>query len=345
MSVYSIGVDLGGTNLRVSAYSSDRGLFDLIHLPTRLRDGRNAVIDDMCTSITQLIDRHRLESLAGIGIGTPGPLELPVGRIHAPPNLPGWDGFELRGAIESRLGCEVVLECDANAAALAECVAGQGQSLAVDSLCMLTLGTGVGNGIILKGEVWHGINGMAGEAGHATVWPDGLTCGCGSRGCLEMYASATAVQRMAEDAIQMGTSPGLTQMQKDIPDFTTKDVFRVAREGDAGALAIFDKVGEAVGIEVAALINTLNLPLYVIGGGLASAWELFADRMFREIHTRSYVYRFTEPAVLNPLEAETGKTYVVPAKLGSNSGILGACLLPLTHREQPAEVVSSAGDD
>ena len=346
MSVYSIGVDLGGTNLRVSAYSSDRGLFDLIHLPTRLRDGRNAVIDDMCTSITRLIDRYRREyTLAGIGIGTPGPLELPVGRIHAPPNLPGWDGFELREAIETRLGCEVVLECDANAAALAECVAGQGKSMAVDSLCMLTLGTGVGNGIILKGEVWHGINGMAGEAGHATVWPDGLPCGCGSRGCLEMYASATAVQRAAEEAIKLGTSVGLAELQKTNPEFTTKDVFRIAREGDPGALAIFDKVGEAVGIEVAALINTLNLPLYVIGGGLASAWELFAERMFREIRTRSYVYRFTAPAILTPLEAESGKTYIVPAKLGSNSGILGACLLPLTHKELPAEVVASAGDD
>jgi glucokinase len=345
MSVYSIGVDLGGTNLRVSAYSADRGLFGLIQLPTRIRDGRDAVIDDMCEAISRLIARYSSEyTLAGIGIGTPGPLELPVGRIHAPPNLPGWDGFELREAIEGRLNRFVVLECDANAAALAECVAGQGKSFGIDSLCMLTLGTGVGNGIILKGEVWHGINGMAGEAGHATVWPDGLACGCGSRGCLEMYASATAAQRAAEQAVANKTSSGLSALWQKNPEFTTKDVFEVARSGDPVARAIFDKVGEALGIELAALINTLNLPLYVVGGGLASAWELFSESMFREIRHRSYVYRFTEPDTLFPLEAEPGKTYVVQAELGTNSGILGACLLPLASKEQPAEVIASAGN-
>jgi glucokinase len=345
MSAYSIGVDLGGTNLRVSAYSASRGLFDLVQLPTRIRDGRDAVIEDMCDAILRLIDRYSADySLAGIGIGTPGPLELPVGRIHAPPNLPGWDGFELREAIEKRLSRFVVLECDANAAALAECVVGQGKALGLDSLCMLTLGTGVGNGIILGGEVWHGINGMAGEAGHATVWPDGLPCGCGSRGCLEMYASATAVQRAAEEVIEKRASEGLIALGKRKPDFTTKDVFEVARSGDAGAQAIFDVVGEALGIELAALINTLNLPLYVVGGGLASAWELFSETMFREIRTRSYVYRFTEPKNLFPLEAEQGRTYVVPAKLGTNSGILGACLLPLSGKEEFATALQSAGE-
>ena len=343
MSLYSIGVDLGGTNLRVSAYSADRGLFDLIQLPTRILDGRDAVIDDMCGAILRLVDRYAAEyTLAGVGIGTPGPLELPVGRIHAPPNLPGWDGFELREAIEKRLSRFVVLECDANAAALAECLAGQGKALGLDSLCMLTLGTGVGNGIILEGEVWHGINGMAGEAGHATIWPDGLPCGCGSRGCLEMYASATAVQRMAIEAVERQTSSGLMALAELNPAFTTKEVFDVARAGDPGAQAIFDRVGEALGIELAALINTLNLPLYVVGGGLASAWELFAGTMFREIRQRSYVYRFTEPKSLFPLDAESGKTYVVPAKLGTNSGILGACLLPLSTKEEFAGALQSA---
>ncbi len=335
MSLFSVGVDLGGTNLRVSAYSAERGLFDLVQMPTRIRDGRDAVIDDMCKAILSRIHRYENEGvLAGIGIGTPGPLELPVGRIHAPPNLPGWDGFELRAAIESRLNRFVVLECDANAAALAECIAGQGKSLGVDSLCMLTLGTGVGNGIIIGGEVWHGINGMAGEAGHATVWPDGIACGCGSRGCLEMYASATAVQRMAEEFINTGRSDGLSALAKSKPQFTTRDVFDLARGGDAGAIAIFETVGEAVGIELAALINTLNLPLYVVGGGLASAWELFAPRMFQEIQQRSYVYRFTAPHVLTPREAESGKTYVLPAELGTSSGILGACLLPMNAKER-----------
>jgi glucokinase len=157
-----------------------------------------------------------------------------------------------------------------------------------------------------------------------------------------MYASATAVQRMAIEAVERQTSAGLMALAELNPAFTTKDVFDVARGGDPGAQAIFDRVGEALGIELAALINTLNLPLYVVGGGLASAWELFAGTMFREIRQRSYVYRFTEPKSLFPLDAESGKTYVVPAKLGTNSGILGACLLPLSTKEEFAGALQSA---
>jgi predicted NBD/HSP70 family sugar kinase len=140
-----------------------------------------------------------------VGLGTPGPLELPAGILHELPNLPGWDGFELRAELNSALNiagisCTATIESDANVAALAECKLGAGSTHGVDSLCMLTLGTGVGNAIILNGAIWSGAHGMAGEAGHNSVWPDGLACNCGNSGCLEVYASATAVRRMAEDA-------------------------------------------------------------------------------------------------------------------------------------------------
>lgn len=326
---YTIGVDLGGTNLRIAAYSDRSGIFDQIHLPTRLQAGRDAVVRDMCGAIQQLIDRHSRAALAGIGVGSPGPIELPEGRLRKLPNLPGFEGLELRTAIQGILGISVIIENDANLAALAECLQGKGKSLGVDSLCMLTLGTGVGNGIILNGKVFDGMNGMAGEAGHATIWPDGHVCGCGSNGCLEQYASATAVRRLAHEAIARGNTPGLCALQKKNPEFSSRELDELARAGDPDAQKIFDLVGRSLGLGLAALINTLNLPLYVVGGGVAQAWDLFSPKMFEELRHRSYVYRFTDGAV-DAQGHRNAKTHVEPAALGAESGILGACLLPFT---------------
>jgi glucokinase len=326
---YTIGVDLGGTNLRIAAYSKPSGIIDQIHLPTRLEAGRDAVIRDMCGAIQQLVDKHSGASLVGVGLGSPGPIELPEGRLRNLPNLPGWEGLELRTAIQGILGLPVIVENDANLAALAECLLGIGKSLGVDSLCMLTLGTGVGNGIILNGRVFDGMNGMAGEAGHATVWPDGHICGCGSNGCLEQYASATAVVRLAREAAARGEALGIDALQKKNPDFTARDLADLARGGDPGARKVFDLVGRSLGLGLAALVNTLNLPLYVVGGGVAQAWDLFAPKMFEELRHRSYVYRFTDGTV-DAQGHRNATTYVEPAELGAESGILGACLLPFT---------------
>ena len=160
----TIGVDLGGTNLRVAAYTLEEGILEMVALPTRLSAGWRAVIGDMCGAIRQLLECHLPgRELGGIGIGTPGPLELPEGVLWNPPNLPGWNGIRIRDAIEAQLGMPVFFESDANLAALAEYLEGTGKTLAQSSLCMLTLGTGVGNGIILNGEIWHGFTGMGGD--------------------------------------------------------------------------------------------------------------------------------------------------------------------------------------
>lgn len=324
---YSIGVDLGGTNLRIAAYMREGGLLETTSLPTRQDAGREAVVADMCGAIEALIERHSgLGKLAGIGVGTPGPLELPAGILRQPPNLIGWDGFNLRAAIEGRIGRAVMLESDANAAALAEALLGLGRSMRIDSLCMLTLGTGVGNGIILNGKVWDGAAGMAGEAGHATVYPDGPLCPCGAHGCLEMYASATAVVRTAYQRGSNGHAPALAGQT-----WTARSLADAADAGNADARQVFTDAGRALGIELAALVNTLNLPLYVVGGGLAQAWHLMKAVIFEELHQRSYVYRITAPgsplAVSNP----AGATYVLPAELGPDAGLLGACILPFTR--------------
>ncbi|MBV8114505.1 MAG: ROK family protein [Silvibacterium sp.] len=327
---YTIGVDLGGTNLRIAAYKRDAGLLDTILLPTRLSAGRDAVVDDLCGAVQTLAARFSAQyKLAGIGVGTPGPLELPAGRLHNPPNLPGWDGFDLRCELEKNLRQNVMVESDANLAALAECLLGRGRTMGVDSLCMLTLGTGVGNGIILGGKIFDGAAGMAGEAGHATIYPEGVKCPCGNHGCLEMYASATAIVRTANQRIAAGSAPALAGKT-----WSARTLAEAAFAGNEEARQIYSDAGRALGIGLAALVNTLQLPLYVVGGGLVQAWDLLKPAIFDELHHRSYVYRLTEPGSPVAQHNPKGATHVLPAELGPDAGLLGACILPFTANGQ-----------
>jgi glucokinase len=328
---YSIGVDFGGTNLRIAAYTRADGFLETIQIRARVQAGRDAVVADMCSGIRKLLDIYSSKlSLRGIAIGSPGPLELPEGRLRNPPNLPGFDGLELRGAVQHGVGLPVVVENDANLAALAECVVGKGKILGFDSLCMLTLGTGVGSGIILNGKIWDGMNGMAGEIGHNTIFPDGQLCSCGNHGCVEVLASGTAVRRRALEMIEGGNAPGLENLKKSNPQFTPLEISELALAGDSGAAEIFREVGSALGIALAAAVNTLNLPLYVVGGGLINSWKLFSPALFDELRHRSYVYRLTDPDRSVEAGGSTSKTHVEPAELGPEAGLLGACILPFT---------------
>jgi len=332
MNSFSIGVDLGGTNLRVAAVTPAGERLETISLPTRLAAGPHAVFDDMAAAIRQLIDKQPGE-LLGIGIGSPGPLELPLGVLHHPPNLPGFDGLNLRTELERRLDRPVQVDSDANLAAYGEFLLGAGRAFAVDSLLILTLGTGVGCGIVLEGRIWHGMQGAAGESGHGPIIPDGPPCPCGARGCLEMYASATAIVRRARE---LGLAPHAdpSTTGNGAPPLTASTVARLADSGDERALQVFDEVGRALGLSLAHLVNALDLPLYVIAGGAAAAWPLFAPRMFATLREGSYVYRLSMPR--DPAVYEPGKTHVAPAQLGPDAGLLGAALLPLARSATPA---------
>jgi glucokinase len=327
----TIGIDLGGTNLRIAAFDSVWTRLAFINLPTRVSAGPDAVADDMAGAIARVLAECGSQyELFGVGIGAPGPLELPSGRFHRPPNLPGFDAFSLKDAMETRLRTPVIVECDANAAALAEWKSGVGKEMPTDSMCMLTLGTGVGAGIILDRKLWHGMNGMGGEGGHVPVVENGIPCGCGGNGCIEQYASATAICRAANDAAARGLAPGIARLigrrVQEGGEFTARDVAGLAREGDPTAVTIFSDAGKYLGITLAILVNVLNLPLYVIGGGVVSGWDLFAPRMFQELRSRSYIYGLTAP---QPGERFVpGKTYVVPAATGPDAGLLGAAMLP-----------------
>ena len=320
MKSFSIGIDLGGTNLRVAAVTPEGERLDSISLPTRLAAGPHAVLDDMASSIRQIMERQSGE-LLGIGVGSPGPLELPRGVLHHPPNLPGFDGLNLRAELERRVHRPVQVNSDANLAAYGEFRLGAGKTFGVHSLLALTLGTGVGCGIILDDRIWQGMQGAAGESGHGPVDPAGPPCPCGARGCLEMYASATAIVRRARElGISAGGDNGYTA------PLTASSVADLAASGDPRARQIFDEVGRALGLSLANLINALDLPLYVLCGGVVAAWPLFAPRMFAVVREMSYVYRMSMPA--DPEIFEPGKTHIAAAQI-ADPGILGAALLPL----------------
>lgn len=317
MANYTIGVDLGGTNLRVAAVDEHGKTLERVTLGTQLSLGRDRVIDDMCASIQQLTQKCASAKLLGIGIGVPGIIDMQAGTVRAAANLPGWAGFPVRAEIERRLRTQVILENDARVATLGEKWLGVGRS--VNDMAMLTLGTGVGGGLVLGGKIWYGMNSMAAEFGHFTVEPEGHPCGCGNRGCLEQYASATAVVRMAREA----AANGAADLAR-IAELSSKAIYDLALQGDPDAQQVFRRMGRALGIVLADLVNGLNLPMYVIGGGAVSAWDAFAPTMFEELKARSVVYATTSS------DSPTAqKTTITKAMLGSDAGLLGAARLPL----------------
>ena len=343
MSNFAIGVDLGGTNLRIAAVDSSGKVLEKVTSGTEVRRGRDRVIHEMCTSIQAMAVkfRNRAGGLLGIGIGVPGIIEMQTGMLRESPNLPGWSDYPVHEEIESRLGTHVVLENDANAAALGE--KWMGAASTVDDMCMITLGTGVGGGIVLQGKIWHGMTGMAGELGHITVDPSGPPCGCGSNGCLEQYASATAVKRMAVEAIANGHASELARVMSESAEFSSKVVYQMAVQGDAPAREIFVTVGRALGTAISDVINIFNLPMYVVGGGVASAWEAFAPSMMERVRKNSFVYKATAPAenvrgvqganVHDDVLPARRNTIITRALLGSDAGLIGAARLPMIARD------------
>jgi glucokinase len=322
---FAIGVDLGGTNMRIAAVDADGKQLELITTSTEVKRGRDYVVGDICDAIRAL--RQKFDGkyqFAGTGIGVPGIIDMDTGTVHQSPNLPDWTNYPVRDEIRRRIDSQVILENDANVAALGEKWMGAARD--ANSMCMFTLGTGVGGGIVLDGKVWHGMMGMAGECGHITVYPDGVPCGCGNRGCVEQYASATAVKRMAIEAIATGKAPDLGRAMSENPEFSSKVVFQYAMQGDAAARQIFQVVGRSLALMIADMINALNLPMYVIGGGMASAWEAFAPAMFDELRKRSYVYVATAPDETLPARKHT---LITRALLGSDAGLIGAARLVL----------------
>ena len=303
MEPYSIGVDLGGTNLRVAAIDPRGNVLERVSVPAHYENGPVPIV----AQIVEIVQRVRTASpgiLRGVGIGVPGYINIDAGVVMGAANLPGFDGFPIRDEVQCHLATPILLENDANAAALGEKWLGAGRD--VKNLILLTLGTGIGGGIVIDGKVLHGNHGMAGEFGHMTVIPDGNPCGCGNCGCLEKHASATAIAAMGR----------MMHFGREIN--SSQDVYDLALEGNDRAIRVFEAMGRALGIAVANLINAFDFPLYLISGGPLPAWDFFAPAMFAEIKKRSFTY------------VRNG-TRVEKALLGADAGLFGAAYLPFQH--------------
>ncbi len=294
----ALAVDMGGTHTRVGLVDTTGRVLALAKIPTLAALGPQQALSRLVQAAEGLLRAGgpagggRAGEIVGIGVGTPGPVDMRRGVIVSSPNLPGWRDVPVAEMLRSALGLPVCHERDANAALLGE--AWLGAARGHRDVVLLTLGTGIGGSVLVGGELHHGRDGYAWECGHMTIDPDGPLCGCGNRGCLEAFASGTAIRnRTGREG---------------------SELFAAAARGEAAALEAVREVGVALGIGLASLANIFNPSLVVLGGGMAERGHLFWDAMIAEMRRRAF------PAVTQGLE-------VVPALLGDRAGLLGAARL------------------
>lgn len=310
-----IGVDIGGTTIKFACVSQAGEIIHKWKIETNTTYNGRAIPMEIAHSIEEQIQRLSLHksSIAGIGVGAPGPVHLETGSIDVAINL-GWSSFPLTTMLEKVTGLHVIVDNDANLAALGEMWKGAGAG-AKDIVC-ITLGTGVGGGIITNGQLIHGVNGSGGEIGHTTVIPEGgAPCNCGKTGCLETVASATGIVRLANEIVKQTNAPSLLRERLRVEQtITSKWVLEAAAKGDALANEVLRTVTFHLGLALANIANATNPAKIVIGGGVSKAGDLLLQPV------KEYVQRFTFPRVADGLE-------VVLASLGNDAGVIGGAAL------------------
>jgi len=286
---YVIGIDLGGTNIRGAAVSLDGKILSREKIFTEVKKGKEQVVKNLLTLISHLRESMEGKVPLSIGLGVPGIILTEEGIVVKSPNFPDWVNYNLKADIERGAQTSVVIENDANAAALGEGWAGAGKG--EDHFCVLTLGTGIGGGVVLNGKIWRGAVGMAGELGHINIYPDGRPCGCGSRGCMEQYASASGIVKEALSEINSAEGEKLKEAIQDHGGtLSARLIFSQAESGDKYSQKVLKKAGQVLGIGITDLLNILNVEIFIIGGGASEAWPFFIDPLKEEIKERAYEY-------------------------------------------------------
>ncbi|MEW5921440.1 MAG: ROK family protein [Bacillota bacterium] len=311
---YYIGVDLGGTKIRVALAGVGDQIVAARSFPTGAGRGAAAVLQALQGGINELLagagcSRH---AVAGIGVCAAGFYDREEDIMVHSPNLPGWDGLPLRRELEELFGLPVIVENDASAAAYGEYRHGAGRGQ--ENLLLLTLGTGIGGGLVLGGKLYGGSRGFAGEIGHIPMLPDGPRCGCGRSGCLEALASGTAIALEGRKLLAAGTSSLLREKKGDAADLGAADVFEAARRGDGAAGRIIEQASFFLGRALAIAANILNPGIIILSGGMAAS----GDQLFEAV--RRHFYASVSPPIAAGLE-------IAAAQLGADSGILGILAL------------------
>ena len=325
---YVLGVDLGGTKISVGALTTDGGREISLHsTPTLAEEGADAVVE----RIAQLIERAIAETMnalgitrsafVGVGIGSPGPLDRAAGLVITTPNL-GWHDFPLRDRVAAAVRLPATLDNDANCATLGEWWLGAAKG--GRNVVGLTIGTGIGGGLILDGKLYHGSSDAAGEIGHTSIDSTGRRCKCGNYGCLEAYASGPAIAERAREKLA-GGEPSLmaTMAGGDAARLTAQDVYEASKAGDEVAREVVRETARLIGTGVANLINIFNPDVVVLAGGVAQAGDDLFSPLRAEVHRRAF-----KPAV--------DACRIVPGALGGAAGVVGAVATFLEQHPVPS---------
>ncbi|WP_426644598.1 ROK family glucokinase (plasmid) [Priestia aryabhattai] len=310
-----VGVDIGGTTIKMAFINQNGEIIDKWEIPSNVNEKGKHIPINIAKSINQTLDKlgQEKQNLIGIGIGAPGPINLATGSVDVAINL-GWENFPLKNLLEIETSLPVIVDNDANVAALGEMWKGAGGG-SKNILCV-TLGTGVGGGIIANGEIVHGVNGSGGEIGHITsIMEGGLHCNCGKTGCIETIASATGIVRLMIEELSSNNVPSkLRDFYEEYQTLSSELVFDMANEGDELANKVIRKVTLYLGLALAHLANGLNPEKIIIGGGVSKAGDALL------VPLKEQFTRFAFPRVSQGVE-------LTIATLGNDAGVMGGAWL------------------
>jgi glucokinase len=307
-----IGIDLGGTKILSVALDREMRLLDQDQRPTEAESGLDSVIERMVASAAAVAGG---KAIHGAGISTPGPVDLSRGIVTTPPNLPGWRDVPLAAHVGERLGAPAWLENDANAAALAEHRLGAGRGFS--HLVLVTLGTGIGGGLILNGRLYHGASGAGGEIGHMQLVPGGPLCGCGRHGCLEALASGRALGARAQEIAGREPDGILARLAREPgADLDARLIEKAADRGDAAAEEAIVQAGRYLGAGLTNLVDVFNPEVIVIGGSLRKLGARYLDTAYEVVKREAFPQSYAD-------------VRFVEAKLGDEAPAIGAALLAL----------------
>jgi len=297
---YIIAIDLGGTNLKVALLDKDYNIKDKEVLSTRSFMEKDDLILGIVYSVNRFIKYNNLnkDQIYGVGLGLPGPVDARVGIVHFFPNIPGWREVKLRDILKKELNLPVFIDNDAKLMALAEYKLGAAKGL-YNVLCM-TLGTGIGGGIIINGKLYRGFNNAAGEVGHLPINEKGAYCNCGSAGCLEAYVGNRRIINQARKVFKR--------------KITLEELSMLAAKGNRLAIGVWRKTGEHIGFALSGVLNLLNLDAVVIGGGVANAGSPLFDSIKDTIRMQA-------------MSVQAKRVKIVKAKLGNEAGLIGAAIM------------------
>jgi glucokinase len=324
MSEMFVGIDLGGTNIKIGLFDSELKLISKTSVATKVDMGPEVVIDKMAQTTKKLLSEAGLsmQDVVAVGIGTPGPAKYSEGIIIKSTNMPTFKNVPICRMLNERLGVPIVFDNDANVACWGEYAVGAGKG--VKDMVFFTLGTGIGGGIISNGELVHGCDENGAELGHMIIYPDGRKCNCGQRGCVEAYASADSTARRAREAIEAGAESSLTKVLEEKGEITSKDVYGHLAAGDKLAKEITDGTAKALAITCINMLHTTEPKRIVFAGGMIGAGDVLLRRIkdFFNEHIWTLKKEMVE---------------ICFATLGEDAGIIGAAALAL-HTKQKGKL-------